>query len=310
MSFPSNTTGLGVAAKVLTTGNVNFGVTKPGKNNVVLSLSGTLYPTTFQLTPEIVDVANNPVGAGTPLVLTAVAADVLVPYTLTAVATSANGLAVYTGTITGGGSNAFVGREFTITGFAGATNNGSFECSASTATTLTLTNVAAVAETHAGSAQDDTAVAVYTGTITGGGSNAFAGQDFVIAGFTNAANNGTFTATASSTTTLTLSNTAAVAETHAATATPEDAGSDVLKYVSYGFKTLTGNTWQPSGTQTAVATISSAGVITAVALGSTVVEVSYPTFANTVGNVVSSGNVMNGLPLNKVYSEFGVRVVP
>lgn len=310
MSFPSNTTGLGVAAKVLTTGNVNFGNTKPGKNNVVLSLSGTLYPTTFQLTPEIVDVANNPVAPGTALVLTAVAADVLAPYTLTAVATSVNGYAVYTGTITGGGSNAFAGREFTIAGFTGATNNGNFECSASTATTITLFNGAAVAETHAATAQDDTAVAVYTGTITGGGSNAFAGQDFVIAGFTNAPNNGTFTATASSTTTLTLSNTAAVAETHAATATPEDAGSDVLKYVSYGFKTLTGNTWQPSGTQTAVATISSAGVITAVALGSTVVEVSYPTFANTVGNVVSSGNVMNGLPINKVYSEFGVRVVP
>jgi len=59
----------------------------------------------------------------------------------------------------------------------------------------------------------------YTGTITGGGSNAFKGLTFVIAGFTTAANNGTFVATASSTTTLTLANTAGAAETHAGTAT-------------------------------------------------------------------------------------------
>lgn len=61
--------------------------------------------------------------------------------------------------------------------------------------------------------------AVYTGTITGGGSNAFAGLTFVVAGFTTAANNGTFKATASSTTTLTLANANAAAETHAGTAT-------------------------------------------------------------------------------------------
>jgi hypothetical protein len=61
---------------------------------------------------------------------------------------------------------------------------------------------------------------VYTGTITGGGTNAFAGVTFVVAGFTTAANNGTFLCTASSTTTLTLANTAGAAETHAGTATP------------------------------------------------------------------------------------------
>lgn len=58
---------------------------------------------------------------------------------------------------------------------------------------------------------------VYTGTITGGGSNAFAGLTFQVAGFTNAANNGTWICTASSTTTLTLSNAAGASETHAAT---------------------------------------------------------------------------------------------
>src|SRR5579859_156960 len=58
---------------------------------------------------------------------------------------------------------------------------------------------------------------VYHGTITGGGSNAFAGLLFTVSGFTLSQNNGTFLCTASSTTTLTLANTNGTAETHAAT---------------------------------------------------------------------------------------------
>jgi hypothetical protein len=58
----------------------------------------------------------------------------------------------------------------------------------------------------------------YTGDITGGESNAFAGVYFQVAGFTNAVNNGYFLCTASTTTTLTLSNPNGVAKTHAATA--------------------------------------------------------------------------------------------
>jgi hypothetical protein len=60
---------------------------------------------------------------------------------------------------------------------------------------------------------------VLTGTITGGGSNAFAGQYAVVTGFDLTANNGTFLITASTTTTLTVNNPAGVADTHAATAT-------------------------------------------------------------------------------------------
>jgi hypothetical protein len=60
---------------------------------------------------------------------------------------------------------------------------------------------------------------VYTGTITGGGSNAYAGYKFVVAGFDNSANNGTLVCTASTTTTLTLNNGSGVSDTHAATAT-------------------------------------------------------------------------------------------
>jgi hypothetical protein len=60
-----------------------------------------------------------------------------------------------TGTITGGGSNAFAGYTFNVAGFVAHTvNNGTFLCVASSATTLTLVNASGVAETHAGTATD------------------------------------------------------------------------------------------------------------------------------------------------------------
>ena len=69
---------------------------------------------------------------------------------ITSVAASSNGSAVYTGTITGGASNALAGKWFSITGdTANLLNNGVFYCSASTTTTLTLLNPNAVAETIA-----------------------------------------------------------------------------------------------------------------------------------------------------------------
>lgn len=77
-------------------------------------------------------------------------------------------------------------------------------------TSFTVTSVATTA---------DNLTTVYTGTFTGGGSNGLANQTFTIAGFSNAINNGTFGATASTATTLTVTNTAGSSETHAATAT-------------------------------------------------------------------------------------------
>lgn len=59
---------------------------------------------------------------------------------------------------------------------------------------------------------------VYTGTITNGASSTYAGQPVVISGFTNAANNGTFMASASTASTVTVNNASGVAETHAASA--------------------------------------------------------------------------------------------
>ena len=66
------------------------------------------------------------------------------------------------------------------------------------------------------------------------------------------------------------------------------------EYVSYG---------------AGVATVSSSGLITAVKEGESVVEVSYPTFNNSVGTIVSPSNPMNGLPVLKVYAEVNVTVV-
>ena len=154
----------------------------------------------------------------TAQILTAAAAATTYSLSLTSVVASTgntyNGYTIYTGTITGGASNAFAGYTFTISGFANGTNNGTFLVIASTATTLTVYNSAAVAESAAATASSGTTV--YTGTIQGTG---YAGGYVTIAGFTNAANNGSFLVVASSSTTLTLLNSAGVVESHAATAT-------------------------------------------------------------------------------------------
>ena len=67
-------------------------------------------------------------------------------------ATVSGGSVTYTGTITGGGSNAYVGATATIAGFVNGGNNGAFVVTASTATTLVCTNAGGVNETHAGTA--------------------------------------------------------------------------------------------------------------------------------------------------------------
>jgi len=391
-SYPTQTTGLGVAAKIAVQGNLGTS-TIPGKNNVVLSVGGANGQTSFQLNPQVQDASGAEYNPGTAFVLTSVGTSSPGALTLSAVAASVNGTAVYTGTITSGGSNAFVGLLFTVAGFVGANNNGVFVATASTTTTLTLANVAATAESASATATSEEGVAVYTGTI-GVKANSLVGQTFTVAGFvttpsnngtfictanngsttitlennfavsethaatatsqetnenvfvissgastsggvtvytgtigvaasslvgktfvvtgfvTTPANNGTFVATANNgSTTLTLANTAAVAETHAATATGQPVQAE-LTYLVYPAKTLTGNTYQPSGTATAIATVSASGVVTAVAPGNVEVEVSYPTFSNAIGAIVSSGNPMNGLPIMKIYATVNVQVLP
>jgi uncharacterized repeat protein (TIGR01451 family) len=156
---------------------------------------------------------------------------------LTAAANAAGGDTVYTGTITGGAGNAFVGDSVVVAGFTNGKDNGTFTCTASTATTITLNNAAGVAQAHAATATVTTST-VYTGTITGGAGNAFAGDTVVVTGFVNAANNGTFTVTASTATTLTLNNKASIAETDPGTATVSTATSTSTVYIG----TITGGT--------------------------------------------------------------------
>lgn len=104
-------------------------------------------------------------------------------FPLTAVATSSGGTAVYTGTITGGATNAYAGVTFTITGFVGSNNNGTFLCSASSATTLTLSNAAATAES-----------ASATATVVPDRTNTSFTASFVHANVSSGADTGTVTA--------------------------------------------------------------------------------------------------------------------
>jgi hypothetical protein len=140
-------------------------------------------------------------------------------FVLTAVA-STGGNTTYTGTITGGGANAFAGKSVIIAGFATSTNNGTFTIASSTATTIVVvTTVQTVDETHAGTAQvSGVSQTTYTGTITGGGASAFAGKTLIVAGFATSGNNGTFTIVDSSATTLVVTTTTQANETHAGTA--------------------------------------------------------------------------------------------
>lgn len=134
--------------------------------------------------------------------------------------TAATGVVL--GTFTGGAANAFAGKSVAILGFTTPGNNGTFTITASTATQITITPIAGLAdETHAATASVyGVSTATYTGTITGGGSNTFANQMATITGFTNVTNNISLTnITASTTTTLVVLFAGEIAETHAGSAT-------------------------------------------------------------------------------------------
>ena len=77
-------------------------------------------------------------------------------FTLSAVANASGGHTVYTGTFSSpsGASNGFVGFKFVIAGFTHAANNGTFTCTASSTTSITLNNASGVAETHIAHAED------------------------------------------------------------------------------------------------------------------------------------------------------------
>jgi hypothetical protein len=251
-----------------------------------------------------------------PLTLTQVV-DPSGPFTLTSVDASIGSSAVYHGTITGGDSNNFAGMSFVIAGFTGGTNNGTFLCSASSATTLTLANAAAVLETHAATATNSVATdAVYVGAITGGAGNALAGNTFVVTGFGTGANNGTFVAVASTATTLVLTNAARVAETHAGAAEAGVAGAAVYygtitggaanalagyKFTVAGFVTAANNGYFLATSSSATQLVlSNSAVVTETHAGTATPNIVTITAANNfnVGDTVTFSGVTVGTWMN------------
>lgn len=149
-------------------------------------------------------------------VISSVSAPVTTTLTLTAAsAPTAAGYTVYTGTITGGGANAFAtGYTFVVTGFTNAGNNGTFACVGSTSTELLLQNQGSTAETHAGSAATKNASYNCSANQFISSLN-IVGEQVTITGCTHSADNGTFTAVAGggNSGAITLGNANAVAET-------------------------------------------------------------------------------------------------
>lgn len=128
-------------------------------------------------------------------------------FTLTQVTVS-GATTTYTGTITGGAANAFVGMTFVITGFSNGVNNITITVTASTATTLVCTTTAQTNETHAGTASGNQAV--YTGIFNA--ASFPLGSTATIIGFSNANNNGNFSVVLASATRLIVINPSATAE--------------------------------------------------------------------------------------------------
>ena len=127
----------------------NFGIMRPS-----ISSTSVTTPFAFTKTSLYVGLANTPsspqYSATTvprPITFTGLRFDTdLGPALALTGATAGVGVTVYAGTITNGAGNAFVGSTFIVTGFSGAdlANNGTFTCTASTATALTLNNAAGV----------------------------------------------------------------------------------------------------------------------------------------------------------------------
>jgi hypothetical protein len=161
--------------------------------------------------------------------------------TITSVAASVGGNATYSlVNTTNVVSNLENGTTVTITGMTNLSNNGTFAIVSSGGFSITVNNPNAVAETHAGSitalaltkntAYSAASVAASVGTTAvytipapalSAIPNFYAGATFIVTGFTNLSNNGTFVCTASNAASLTLYNSNAVAETYTATLTQQ-----------------------------------------------------------------------------------------
>jgi hypothetical protein len=129
---------------------------------------------------------------------------------------------VYTGTFTGGAANAFAGQNAVILGFTNGGNNGTKLITASSATTITVSTAGLVNETASATASvSNFSLATYTGTITGGANNAYAGRTVTFTGFLagTGANNVTALVISSTATTLVVAYSDQVTETQTGLAT-------------------------------------------------------------------------------------------
>ncbi len=149
-------------------------------------------------------------------------------------AAAAAGTTVYTITSDAGAAgNAYVGFVFVVTGCTNPLNNGTFICTASVATTLTLSNAFGVVQAGAaGTATSSTANVGFISAALGANaaSNAWTGLSMITTGFaaSSGANNGTFTVTCSSTTCFGAAVGTCVNETYAGFTTSNTApASDI-----------------------------------------------------------------------------------
>jgi hypothetical protein len=121
-------------------------------------------------------------------------------------------------------SNSFQ-QDYAVVNPAGATGS------------LTLTSVSTVSASQG--------TASYNGTITDGAFGAYVGVPFVITGFSNSGNNGTFMCVASSASALILKNTGAVIETHAGAAISAAGPLIGMSYLERGVAFDINNSSQP-----------------------------------------------------------------
>lgn len=173
------------------------------------------------------------------------------------------------GTFTGGGSNAWLGYAFTITGANAPVNNGTFICTSSSATQIVLTNMGGVTDTTvAGTISSSAVVTSYNGLTTpfvngnsqSPASNPWGGQQlFTTSGYHYDANN--------SATTTSLTVTGVSSTGSAMTLTGGWAGGGSSAYVGQYF-TVSGFTAPDTNNNSTVSggpyicTASSAGSIT------------------------------------------------
>jgi hypothetical protein len=185
-------------------------------------------------------------------------------FAVTSTANAGSNTANYQGTFTGGASNAYVGYVFTITGFATGTNNGTFICTASTATQLTLNNPNATSQSASATATSSSANGAFffNAQLTGSAIDGYAGLSLITTGFTVGADNATVTITHSHNTNSLSSSqgsvvTCVLAGTTATQASPTPVGtfntapvSDTFHWTPYNYEI-----WKSSGSESSTTPI-------------------------------------------------------